>query len=72
MPKTSGVWVYEQVLTIDPSLADRMIFVSGAIFVPEMQAFLKSIPNRRLEKPFTPKNLSDLVEAFLGEQGWHS
>jgi PAS domain S-box-containing protein len=69
MPKTSGPWVYEQVLALDPGLADRMLFVSGALFVPEMQPFLESVSNPRLEKPFAPRDLSALVEDFLQEHG---
>ncbi len=72
MPKTSGAWVYEQVLALDPGLADRLVFVSGALFVPEMQAFLASIPNRRLEKPFAPRDLSELVDSFLVQHGMRS
>jgi two-component system cell cycle sensor histidine kinase/response regulator CckA len=70
MPKTSGAWVYEQVLALDPGLADRILFVSGALFVPEMQSFLESVSNPRLEKPFAPRDLSGLVEDFLAEHGW--
>jgi signal transduction histidine kinase/CheY-like chemotaxis protein len=69
MPKTSGAWVYEQVLALDPGLADRILFVSGALFVPEMQSFLESVSNPRLEKPFAPRDLSALVEDFLKEHG---
>jgi PAS domain S-box-containing protein len=70
MPKTSGAWVYEQVLGLDPGLADRILFVSGALFVPEMQSFLESVSNPRLEKPFAPRDLSNLVEDFLAEHGF--
>jgi hypothetical protein len=58
------------VLALDPGLADRILFVSGALFVPEMQSFLESVSNPRLEKPFAPRDLSGLVEDFLAEHGW--
>ena len=39
-----------------------MAFVTGGVFTTRVQDFLASIPNRRIQKPFTPDDIFALIE----------
>jgi hypothetical protein len=36
-----------------PGLERRIVFMSGGVFTSSMAAFLASVDNRRIEKPFS-------------------
>lgn len=44
-----------------PEQADRVIFMSGAIYLPRAQAFLARVPNAFIEKPFTEEALLEVI-----------
>jgi hypothetical protein len=46
-------------------MASRVVFVTGGAFTPEANAFLDSIVNERVEKPFHFKQLRELVRKFV-------
>lgn len=52
MQEMSGVDLYLALRAAHPELLPRIVFLTGGVFAPEMQAFLDSIPNPVLEKPF--------------------
>lgn len=66
MPEISGMDVYETVLAEDPALAERFIFMTGGAFTSRARAFLESVPNPTLEKPFDSKTLRELVALRAG------
>lgn len=65
MPQMSGMEFYDEVTRRFPHVAERMVFVSGGAFTPSANAFLDRVPNERLDKPFDPKNVRELVQRFL-------
>jgi hypothetical protein len=42
-----------------------MIFVTGGAFTPAAKAFLDSVANERIDKPFEPAAVRALVERFV-------
>lgn len=52
MPTMSGVDLRARVLEHSPDLAARIIFVTGGLLLPHVQALLESVPNTVLAKPF--------------------
>lgn len=66
MPEMSGMDFYAELLRAFPETAERVIFVSGGAFTAKAKAFLDRVPNRRIEKPFDPRNVRDLVQRAIG------
>lgn len=62
MPGVSGVDVFTRVARERPGLEDRIVFMSGGSFLDDTVRFLASVPNRRIEKPFS---ISALEAALL-------
>jgi signal transduction histidine kinase len=62
MPEMDGIEVYEALGAIDPSLPARIIFCSGGVFTQQAKAFIKTIPNILLEKPFDPDLLLRVID----------
>jgi len=61
MPDFSGVDVHRAVVRHRPELAPRMVFLTGVGIMPGVDAFLDSVPNPRLEKPFGRQDLVDAI-----------
>jgi CheY-like chemotaxis protein len=66
MPELTGMELYARVRELAPDQAGRMVFMSGGAFTPAAQEFLESIPNERLDKPFSLDRLVVLVDELLG------
>src|SRR5262245_40677839 len=65
MPRVTGMDFHTELLRIAPDQAERVIFLTGGAFTPDTQAFLETIGNPRLEKPFDPAALRALVSARM-------
>ena len=65
MPELSGMDVYGSLRLSDPQLAQRMIFITGGAGLSSAQAFLASVRNPRLEKPFEVAQLRAAVATAL-------
>jgi signal transduction histidine kinase/CheY-like chemotaxis protein len=65
MPNLSGVDFYLELERIAPEELDKIVFLTGGAFVPQAREFLDNVPNLRLEKPFTPEELRDVVSRLL-------
>jgi CheY-like chemotaxis protein len=63
MPRMDGIQFHAEVAKLDRALAGRMIFVTGAASSAKAQAFLDSVPNRCLMKPFAADDLRRAVLA---------
>jgi len=61
MPLMTGVEFYQQLSTLDPEQAERVVFLTGGAFTANSRAFLDEVPNARMEKPFEVQNLRALV-----------
>jgi CheY-like chemotaxis protein len=65
MPTMTGMDFYEALLGSNPDLARRVVFISGGVTSPRVEDFLRSVPNLRLEKPFTVAGLLETVQKLL-------
>jgi CheY-like chemotaxis protein/anti-sigma regulatory factor (Ser/Thr protein kinase) len=64
MPFITGQELYERVAKTDPEQASRFVFVTGGATDPLIAAFLASVPNERLDKPFVSAALSSIARRF--------
>lgn len=69
MPRLGGIALYERVAAIRPAFASRVVFATGAINSTGVRAFLDSVPNHCVEKPFSRAALSDVVRSILERGG---
>lgn len=67
MPEMSGLDLHAHLQRIAPEQAARMVFMSGGAFSAEAEAFLAAQPYR-VEKPFLPATLRDVVRRALSER----
>ena len=65
MPTLTGVELYWRVAKAWPTLADAFVFVTGSAGDSDVDAFLESIRNPVLAKPFVIRELVDMVERRL-------
>jgi two-component system, cell cycle sensor histidine kinase and response regulator CckA len=65
MPVMTGMDLHEELLRIDPRLADRVIFMSGGAFTARAREFLERVPNQRFEKPIDFGTLRAGIRALL-------
>jgi CheY-like chemotaxis protein len=65
MPTMTGMEFYRILCNRHPAMAPRVIFTTGGAVTPQVAAFLESITNPRLEKPFKVAQLSDAVRRAL-------
>jgi PAS domain S-box-containing protein len=65
MPQVSGMEVYEEMKERDAAQAARIVFITGGAFTPRARAFLDSVTNHRLEKPFDARGLRALVNGLV-------
>lgn len=64
MPHLNGKELYDEVLSQQPELARRFVFLSGA-FTAEASSFLERVPNPRLPKPPSMAELERCVHSIL-------
>jgi CheY-like chemotaxis protein len=57
MPLTSGIDVFHALKREQPGLEQRIVFMTGGAFTPAARTFLASVPNTKLDKPFTFEEL---------------
>jgi nitrogen-specific signal transduction histidine kinase len=65
MPNFSGVDFYLELERIAPEQLDKIVFLTGGAFVAQAREFLDNVPNLRIEKPFMPEDLRDVVSRLL-------
>lgn len=61
MPDVSGMDVFSQVRRARPEVASRFVFMTGGAFTPGARAFLESVENEQIYKPFSLRDLRSLV-----------
>jgi len=66
MPEMTGMEMYERLRPVRPSLAERMIFMTGGAYTEEAHEFLAQFSERRLDKPFPPEELDRALKHVLG------
>jgi len=65
MPDATGIDLYESLLASAPDAAARVIFMTGGTINDTLDAFLSSIPNTCLRKPFQIDHLRSEVQRHL-------
>jgi signal transduction histidine kinase len=63
MPNVTGIDFFKEVSALAPSEIDKIVFLTGGAFASQARQFLETIPNMRMDKPFTPDELRRLVRA---------
>jgi hypothetical protein len=61
--------VHDAVEQTAPSVADRMVFVTGGTFTEEARLFAARHAARCLFKPFDTSQVKGAIERVLGEKG---
>jgi CheY-like chemotaxis protein len=65
LPGLSGMELHARLAAARPEDAERMVFLSGGAFNDGAREFLERVPNQRLEKPFDPARLRQVVAALV-------
>jgi len=65
MPQMSGADLYHSLEARAPRFTSRMVFMTGGPFSMRGASLLETVPNLRLEKPFSPETLRAVVEKFV-------
>jgi CheY-like chemotaxis protein len=68
MPEMTGVEFFDELCRRWPERAKDVIFVTGGAFTAGAREFLGRVDNQRLEKPFDPQTLRELVRTRLQER----
>jgi PAS domain S-box-containing protein len=66
MPEMTGMDFHEELTRHFPEVAARVVFVSGGAFTPAARAFLARVPNLRIDKPFDPASVRELIQRLVG------
>jgi signal transduction histidine kinase/CheY-like chemotaxis protein len=61
MPNMTGVDFWEALSALAPDETKKIVFLTGGAFAPHARAFLASVTNLQLEKPFSPEALRAIV-----------
>ena len=67
MEEISGMGVYAWLEEHEPAVTRRVIFMTGGVYTPESQAFVKRVPNTVLEKPVDLDALKRLIRRLHEE-----
>lgn len=62
MPEVSGADLYGAIASIDAAQASRIVFMSGGAFTAAASAFLESVDNIKVQKPFSPKTIRAVLQ----------
>ncbi len=65
MPEKSGIDLFKAIASLFPGQEERIVFVTGGAFTPTAKAFLSSVPNKWIDKPFQPEQLRAMVNERL-------
>ncbi len=63
MPKVNGMDVYRWVRETHPELDGAFVFVTGGVMQQDVQAFLRTVGNQVLEKPFDFSVVREIIAA---------
>jgi PAS domain S-box-containing protein len=65
MPHMTGMELHAKLVGLGTGQASRMVFFTGGAFTPQARAFIESVRNARLEKPFDALNLRNVVNSLV-------
>ncbi len=61
MPEMTGMDLYDALSRVSPRAAERIVFITGGAFTSTARLFLERVGNPRVEKPFDPAALRQLI-----------
>ena len=67
MPEMSGIRLYDEILSIRPELAGRVLFVTGDLIDPETAEFVQRVGARTIDKPLDIRQTLQTVSEVLAE-----
>jgi two-component system, cell cycle sensor histidine kinase and response regulator CckA len=67
MPEVTGMDVFNEVQRSRPGYEERMVFMTGGAFTLAARQFLESVPNVRLDKPFTKDEIRAVVRRLVND-----
>jgi len=65
MPRMNGMELFQRILRKYPQLAERFVFMTGGATRPDVDAFLDSVANEKLFKPFSLPSVKAIVSRLL-------
>ena len=69
MPRMSGMDLYTALRAERPGVEERIVFMTGGAFTERAAAFLATVPNRKLSKPFDLTELERVVSKAARSAG---
>ncbi|HMA96621.1 MAG TPA: ATP-binding protein, partial [Polyangiaceae bacterium] len=67
MPEMSGLEFLSRLSTIRPELAERVVFMTGGLFIPDLRERLDQVPNLCIAKPFQPEAVVEAVRRSMSQ-----
>jgi len=65
MPEIDGVALYEELASIAPALADRIVFMTGGAFTSRARSLLARVKNQRVDKPIDMVRLREILRRMV-------
>ncbi|MEO7034702.1 MAG: ATP-binding protein [Polyangiaceae bacterium] len=65
MPGVTGMDVHQWLVSRDPALAAKMVFITGGAFGPTATEYLNGAGNLKIDKPFTNVAFKDVVSGRI-------
>ncbi|MEJ7728362.1 MAG: response regulator [Polyangiaceae bacterium] len=65
MPDTTGMDVFESLSAEQPTLCERVVFITGGTFTARAMSFRDRVPNRFLDKPFDTQSVRRVVSGLV-------
>ncbi|MEO6602117.1 MAG: ATP-binding protein [Polyangiaceae bacterium] len=65
MPGVTGMDVHQWLVSRDPALAAKVVFITGGAFGPTAAAYLNEAGNIKIDKPFTSVEFKDVVSGRI-------
>jgi signal transduction histidine kinase len=67
MPDISGIDFHDCLIREYPAVAECVVFMTGGAFTSKARQFLSSVPNERIDKPFSLSQVNKLVDRRLAD-----
>jgi DNA-binding NtrC family response regulator len=67
MPNRTGIDLYEELKRKDPSMAKRLVIMTGGAFTPRANELLGQFAGRRLDKPVDASAVRRVVADVLAQ-----
>jgi CheY-like chemotaxis protein len=66
MPEMTGMDFHDQLRSVAPAQADRIVFMTGGVFSTRSRDFLENVKNPCIDKPFDIGQLMTLIRERVG------